>query len=133
MGEQAVKDLVNEWAAAELAGDAAALDKLLTDDFQGVGPVGFVLDREQWTQRHAAGGVQNHELTVSDPHVRLYGDTAVVEAVETQRTTAMGMENSGSFRIAVVATVQDGRWVIAHVQFSGPMIAPGEVPPFARK
>jgi hypothetical protein len=106
---------------------------MLTEDFQGIGPVGFVLDREQWAGRHAGGGVTNHELTVSDPHVRIYGDTAVVEAVETQRTTAMGMENNGSFRIGVVATRRDGRWAIAHVQFSGPMIAPGEAPPFTKR
>lgn len=79
-----------------------------------------------------ANGLRNHEFTVTDPHVRTYGDTAIVEAVQQQKTTAMGRDTSGSFRLLVVAVRQEGRWVIAHVQLSGPLIAPGEMPSFAR-
>lgn len=124
MSEQAVVDLVHRWAGVELTGDVAVYDEILAADFVGVGPVGFVLNKDQWAQRHQAG-LENHELTVTDLHVRSYGDTAIVQAVERQVTTAMGRDNSGSFRIVVVAVRQEDRWVIAHVQFSGPLIAPG--------
>ena len=43
-----VLDLVRRWAAAEQQNDAGSLDGLLADDFVGVGPLGFVLTREQW-------------------------------------------------------------------------------------
>jgi uncharacterized protein (TIGR02246 family) len=132
MSEQEIVDLVQRWAKVELDADVDVYAEILAPDFVGVGPVGFVLNREQWAARHANGMV-NHELTVSDPHVRRYGDTAIVEAVESQRTTAMGHENNASFRLGVVVVRQDDRWVIAHIQFSGPLIAPGEAPPFARK
>ena len=46
-----VLDLVTSWAKAEEANDAAALDRLLAGDFVGVGPLGFVLDRDQWLAR----------------------------------------------------------------------------------
>jgi uncharacterized protein (TIGR02246 family) len=132
MSHDDVLDLVNRWAAAELAGDADGLTDLLAPDFAGVGPVGFQLDREQWAGRHRDGNLTNDEFTVTEPHVRTYGDTAVVVAVLRQRTTARGRDTSGSFRIGLVAARQADGWRLAHAQLSGPMIAPGEVPPFAR-
>jgi uncharacterized protein (TIGR02246 family) len=132
MSDADVLELVDRWAAAELAGDADGLADLLAADFAGIGPVGFQLDREQWAGRHRAGNLANAEFSVTEPRVRTYGDTAVVVAVLRQRTTAMGRDTSGSFRVGVVAVRQDGRWTIAQVQFSGPLIAPGELPSFAR-
>lgn len=58
--------------------------------------------------------------------------SAVVEAVQKQRTTAMGRDTSGSFRLGIVAVKREDRWRLAHVQLSGPPIAPGEMPSFAR-
>lgn len=40
--------LVERWAAAEQAGDGAALAAVLAAGFVGIGPVGLVLDRDQW-------------------------------------------------------------------------------------
>ncbi|GLZ28461.1 hypothetical protein Lesp02_06510 [Lentzea sp. NBRC 105346] len=127
-----VLNLVNRWAEAELKGDADGLAGLLTPDFAGIGPVGFMLDRDQWTGRHRGSTLSNDEFTVVDPHVRAFDNVALVTAVLNQKTTAMGRDTSGSFRISVLATRQDDEWAIAHVQLSGPIIAPGEVPSFAR-
>lgn len=131
---QPVLDLVQRWAAAELAGDVGAYDNLLTADFAGVGPVGFVLTGQQWAGRHR-GDLNNEEFEVLDPHVRLYGDpadTAVVEAVQRQTTTAMGRDTSGSFRLCLIAIRTGQTWRIAHIQLSGPLLKPGEMPAFAR-
>jgi hypothetical protein len=49
-----VRDLVQQWAAAEQQNDAGLLDGLLVEDFAGVGPLGFVLTREQWLDRFAS-------------------------------------------------------------------------------
>jgi hypothetical protein len=43
-----VLDLVHGWAAAERLDDVGLLDGLLAEDFVGMGPVGFVLIRDQW-------------------------------------------------------------------------------------
>jgi ketosteroid isomerase-like protein len=56
--EQEVLDLVARWANTELTGDVDAYTDLPAEDFVGVGPVGFVLDGEQWAQRHR-GGLKN--------------------------------------------------------------------------
>jgi hypothetical protein len=103
----------------------------LDPDFAGIGPVGFVLNRDQWTGRHRDGNLTNHAFDLLDPQVVTYGDTAIVRAVLNQRTTARGRDTSGSFRVGLVAVQSDERWAIASVQLSGPMIAPGETPSFA--
>jgi hypothetical protein len=72
-----VLDLVGHWAAAEQDNDAEALDKLLAGDFVGVGPLGFVLDRDQWLGRFG-NGLENRAFAVEDAHVRDYGAAAVV-------------------------------------------------------
>lgn len=123
--------LIHQWAAAELDGDADADAALLTDDFTGIGPVGFVLDRDQWVARHRSGDVDNREFRITEPAVRVHGDTAVVVAALAQETTARGHDTSASFRLGVVA-VRDPDWRIAHVQFSGPLIDPRQMPEFAR-
>lgn len=131
---QLVLDLVQRWAAAELAGDVGAYHDLLTADFTGVGPVGFVLTGQQWAERHH-GDLRNEEFEVLDPHVRIYGDpadTVIVQAVQRQTTTAMGRDTSGSFRLGLVAIRTGQTWRIASIQLSGPLIKPGDMPAFAR-
>ena len=101
MSELQVLDLLQRWADVELRGEADGYGDLLTSDFLGNGPVGFVLTADQWANRHR-GDLNNDEFQVQDPHVRIYrGDTAVVEAVLRQKTTAMGRDTSGSFRLVV--------------------------------
>jgi ketosteroid isomerase-like protein len=125
-----ILSLVDRWAAAELAGDADAVAARLTADFTGIGPVGFVLNREQWAARHR-GDVDNREFRVTEPAVRVHGDVAIIVATLTQETTARGRDTSAAFRIGIVAR-REPDWRIAHVQLSGPLIAPGELPGFAR-
>ena len=126
-----ILDLVQRWATAELDGDSDAYSDLLTTDFVGIGPVGFVLNGEQWAQRHKVD-LKNHEFEVLEPHVRSYGGAAIVEAIQRQVTTAMGRDSSGKFRLGMVLVRSDPSWRIAHIQLSGPLIAPGEMPSFAR-
>jgi ketosteroid isomerase-like protein len=127
-----VLDVVNAWAGAELAGDVEAYDLLLAEDFQGIGPVGFVLDKARWAQRHL-GDVVNEEFEILEPHLRQYGDTALVEAVQRQKTQARGRDASASFRVLIVLVRDRDRWLIANIQLSGPLIAPGDTAPWLRE
>ncbi|GAA0912236.1 hypothetical protein GCM10009558_019320 [Virgisporangium aurantiacum] len=130
MSEQ-VLDLVERWAQAELHGDVDAYDRLLTDDFVGAGPVGFTLTKQQWADRHRHR-LQNDEFEVLEPQVRIYGDVAVVNGVQRQRTIAMGRDASGSFRLTLVAVRDHDRWAIANLQLSGPLRPAGAPSPVAR-
>lgn len=122
----AVLDLVNAWATAEADNDGTRVGELVTDDFAGVGPVGFVLNRKVWTGRFAQG-LENRAFAVTEPQVRVYGDAAVVIGVVDQQTLVRGEDNSGKFRISLTAVREDGAWRLANLhlgdlKFPGPPV-----------
>jgi hypothetical protein len=131
--QDGVPDLVQRWAAAETNNDAATLDGLLDGGFAGVGPFGFILTRDQWLARFT-NGLVNRSFTVTDLQVRDYGTTAVGIGVLAQETSWQGSDNSGQFRVTLVAVQADGGhadgaqagegWRLAHVHI-GPLQAPG--------
>ena len=122
-----VLDLVTSWAKAEEANAAAALDRLLAGDFVGVGPLGFVLDRDQWLARFG-NGLENRAFAVEDAQVRDYGAAAMVVGVLAQETSFRGGDNSGRFRLTLVGVRPDGRWQVAGIHI-GPLQQPPAGPP----
>jgi ketosteroid isomerase-like protein len=121
--------MVQRWATAEQQNDAGLLGGLLADDFAGVGPLGFVLTHEQWLARFA-NGLVNRSFGIEDPQVRSYGATAVVIGVLAQETSWQGGDNSGRFRVTLVAVRSGDRWVLANVHIGPLQIPPG--PPSSR-
>lgn len=129
MTQNQILDLSQRWADAERRADAGALDALLASDFVGIGPLGFVLNRQQWLDRYRSGDLKIEGFSWDDVSVHDHGTAAVVVGVETQRAIFQGQprpEASGRFRVTQVAVQEDGRWQIAGIQFSGPM---PEMPP----
>jgi ketosteroid isomerase-like protein len=122
-----IQEIGTRWADAEQRADSAALDALTTDDFTLVGPVGFVLDKQQWLGRYR-GGFAPEELTWDDVTVRGYGDAAVAVGRQTQKASFQGQRADGQFRTTHVFVRQDDRWLLA-----GQHLSPiGGPPPFAR-
>jgi ketosteroid isomerase-like protein len=125
-GRTDVLDLVGRWAAAEQRNDAKTLDGLLADDFVGVGPMGFVLGRDQWLGRFG-NGLENRSFVVEDANVREYGTAAVVVGVLAQETSFQGGDNSGRFRLTLVAVRPADRWLLANAHIG--MLQPAGPPP----
>jgi ketosteroid isomerase-like protein len=114
-----ILDLGRRWAAAEQAGDTAALDGLAVDDFTLVGPFGFVLTRDQWLGRYREGDLVTSRLDWHDVAVRDYGTTAVAVGVHTQKAAYRGQANDGSFRGTHIAVRgEDGEWRLAGIHLS---------------
>jgi hypothetical protein len=81
-----VLDLVQRWAAAEAHNDS----RLLAGHFIGVGPLGFVLNRDRWLARFR-NGLENRAFAVEEPQVHQHGGTAaVVVGVLGQQTSFRG-------------------------------------------
>jgi len=116
-----ILDIGQRWAAAEQAGDVAALDALLDTRFVGVGPRGFVLPREQWIARYQSGDLRNESFRLDEATVRDYGDSAIAVARVTQTAYYRRQENSGEFRASLHVVRHSGRWLLAGCQLSGPI------------
>ena len=99
-------------------GDAATTDRLLTDDFIGIGPVGFQLRKQAWLQRQTEGDLHYDELSLEDVTTRHYRDCAITTARWHARGTARGHPLPEATR-ATLVTVKDGDdWQLATIHFS---------------
>jgi hypothetical protein len=111
-----VDERLAAWSKAELEGDAATLDELLHPDFVGVGPYGFVLDREQWLARFANGlHYDAFEFTrLAQP--RPVDGVSIVIGTQSQQGSYNGQPADGVFRTSVVLVGPQAS--IAHLQIS---------------
>lgn len=116
--EQVVAQLVDAWATAELHGDAAFLESTLADDFIGIGPLGFILTKQEWIGRHQAGDLKYELLTLDEMNARVYHDTAIVIARQVQQGAYRGNSINAQFRTTLVFVTQQGQWRLANLQLS---------------
>jgi ketosteroid isomerase-like protein len=122
--EQQIHDLLRRLTEAERDGDAATLSDLLDDDFACVGPFGFVLSKDQWLAGPRSGDLVYQALSIDDPAVRRYGDTAISISTRTQQGTYQGHPApGGAFRVTHILVRRDGAWQVAGFHIS-PIAAP---------
>lgn len=113
-----IQELTERWRQAELAADSETLQSLLDDDFLAVGPLGFLLTKEQWIDRHRSRDLIYHALTWEDAAIRTYGETAISVAAQEQKAMYQGHEIPGRFRVTQIAVRKEGAWVIAGIHLS---------------
>ena len=121
--------LVTTWTDAERRGDGPMLESLLTDDFLGIGPVGFVLPKQIWVSRFEHG-LRYDDLDVDELSDRVHGDSAVIVGRQHARGEAQGNPIPEDTRVSFVAsrTEPDAPWKIAHIQYSFMAPAPDARP-----
>ena len=118
-----IEELSLLWASSERNNDAAALDKLLAEDFTAVGPRGFVLTRVEWLQRYQEAAFVNEQFEWSINSIRVYRDSAVLIGTQNQRSAYRGQPSSGQFRVTQILVRKDEGWQIASLHLS-PMAQP---------
>jgi ketosteroid isomerase-like protein len=108
---------VGEWADAERREDVAFLREALTDDFIGIGPLGFMLTKDQWLGRYA-GGLSYDSFALEEVAARFYGGAAVATGRQSQAGEFQGNDASGEFRATLIFAEQEGRWLLAGLHLS---------------
>src|SRR6476469_4195188 len=94
-----IDELLTEWTESERTGDAQKLDTLLTDDFVGIGPVGFLLDKEAWLVRFDHG-LAYEQLELDEVSTRRHDDTAIVIAHQHAKGSAGGNPTPPDMRVS---------------------------------
>jgi ketosteroid isomerase-like protein len=113
-----IDQLLTTWAEAERAGDATTLEGLLTDDFVGIGPVGFVLDMDAWLVRFDQG-LQYEQLDLDEVSTRRHGDAAIVVAHQHAIGSHAGNPTPPDTRVSFTIVPDDDHGVrIASMQYS---------------
>jgi hypothetical protein len=126
--------LLKTWAEAERTLDATTTEALLTDDFIGIGPVGFELDKQAWLQRQTGGQLHYEELSVDEVGTREYRNCAVTTARWNARGSAHGHPIPEATRITLLAVHDDDgddndEWRLAGIHFSFIAGTPGSPGP----
>ncbi len=126
--EQEVARIAGAWATAELQSDTAFIERTLADDFVGVGPLGFLLTRQEWLARLQSGDLKYTAHTLDEVKVRVYNEAAILIGRLTQEATYRGNPINVQLRTTLVFVRQDGQWKLAGLHFCNI----GQPPPFAR-
>jgi ketosteroid isomerase-like protein len=113
-----LREVVEDWAAAEQRGDAASLEGALAEDFIGIGPRGFMLTKDQWLERHESGKLRYRSLGLDEVQVRLYGDAAVVTGRQSAEGKYEDFDLRDRFRATLVFVKQRERWMLAGLHLS---------------
>jgi hypothetical protein len=114
--EDVIRARQREFDRAELGADDGALRRLIADDFQSIGPKGFVMDKEAWVGRHVH--FKYLALETSELTVRCYDRAAVARFVQRNRAVYQGREMEHTTRVSEVWVEQGGAWRLAGIQFS---------------
>jgi ketosteroid isomerase-like protein len=125
--EQEVARLAGAWAIAELERDTAFLEKLLADDFVGIGPLGFLLSKQEWLARHHSGDMTYTVHALDEVKVRSYDEAAILVGRLTQEAAYRGNPMNTHMRTTLVFVRKAGQWHLAGLHFCNI----GQ-PPFAR-
>lgn len=127
--QEQLDSLVAAVSRSEADGDVEQLDAVLAPDFTGVGPLGFVLRRDQWMERFA-NGLVNESFELAELGWRIHDRVAVGIGIQHQRTTYQGHRNDGNFRVSLIAVPsgvsgqQEGGWLLLGVHLSPIMARP---------
>ena len=118
MPQDQILELGRRWARAELQKDTDILASLLDPDFNCVGPVGFVINKEQYLGARRSGDLKHEAFAWEDVHVRVYGDAAIAVGSQYQTSTFQGRDASARLRATQVLIRKGESWLIASLHLS---------------
>ncbi len=110
--EKAVRQVLDEIAAALGSNDADAIDRIYTDDSTHVYTSGVVLTKAQLTSGMRSGYVKFESLSRDEVRVRIYGNAAAAVSRITFKSKIAGQEARGQYRSTAMLVKIKGRWQI---------------------
>lgn len=111
--KKAVEALEEQWRKAQLAGDVATMDRMLSEDFIGISMTGQLNTKAQQLERIRTRKLVITKVQLSDMKVKLVGSVAIV----TSRAEVEGMNDGASMKgmyryTRVYQRLPSGEWKI---------------------
>jgi len=113
-----IEALEQQWQQAIVTNNVSEMNRLLADDYIGISSNGTVENKDQALAQRRAGTVRITQLELTDTHVRVYGDTAVVTSIADLEGTNGTSDISGKYRYTRVYNRRHGEWKIVSFEAS---------------
>jgi hypothetical protein len=112
--------LLNRFVEAQRLSDLDALSEQLTGDFKLVGPLGFVVPKQEWLEQFRSGALQIESLEWDDVDIRThaYANFAIAIGRLTQTATYADNRADGAFRVTAIAIGHGVAWHLAGAHYS---------------
>jgi Domain of unknown function (DUF4440) len=121
--EQELVKMENEWARAWQLPDPGALESIVADDFTltSSSSKGEITNKRQYIDS-TLKLVRGDGFSFEKLAVRIYGETAVINAQFQQTATFAGRDWSGEFLLTDVWVKREGRWQVVARHASRPAL-----------
>jgi ketosteroid isomerase-like protein len=113
-----IDSFLSTWANAERTGNAGTLEALLTPDFYGVGPLGFILPKPAWLARHRSGEFGYDRFDLDEIQTHAYDGVALVTVRNNTRGAYQGHPIPEAVRATLVLVNEAEGWRLAAIHMS---------------
>jgi ketosteroid isomerase-like protein len=110
--EAEIIELENQWVAAIVNKDAAALDSILAVEFNGTSPTASTFPKSEAIEEIKSGAYDVQKMELDEVSVNVYGDTAVAFTSQKEVSKYRGKDNSGHYHFTNVWVKKDGKWQV---------------------
>ncbi len=107
-----IEHLEEQYRQAMLTGNIETMQRLLADDYVGIEPDGMIESKSQTLAMWRDHIMRFQSLDLSDLHVRIYGDTAVVTSKAHVQGEGPNGNMDGEYRYTRVYHRKAGQWQI---------------------
>ena len=114
--QQEIKSLQGQVLQAILKSDTGVMEKYYADDYLAIHGDGRLTTKAQEIENFRSGVTKYDSITVREAKIRVYGDTAVVNALASVKTIVNGQPYSGDVRNTRVWVRQSGNWKLVVFQ-----------------
>jgi ketosteroid isomerase-like protein len=117
LAREQIVELEAQFRHAQLTGDIQAMDKLLSEDYLGIGVNGQVSTKPQQLDRMRSGELVLTRLETSELKIKLIGQIAIVTSLAEVDGTLAGAPLHGKVRYTrIYQRLQSGVWKITNFE-----------------
>lgn len=109
-GADELKQIESDWAAAAKARDADKVGEILADSWTGINWDGKTEDKAKALADLKVPGNSLDSFEMGPLKVRIFGNTAIVNGSDTEKSTDKGKDTSGNYVWMDVFVKQNGKW-----------------------